>query len=73
MSNRYDIVWNEYGPSIQLHFCRDWDEEGGCYGTNRDHGMSFGEAKQFMVEFYEERAKSWRKLTHEEFQGIYPE
>ena len=65
---RWDVV---YGPKarqcyIQPHFCREWDRDGGCYGTNPDHGCSFEEARDIMVEYYKMLAESIGNLKGEE-------
>ena len=38
---RLDIVWRGNDVSLDYHFCREWDGDNGCYGTNPDHGHSF--------------------------------
>jgi len=65
---RFDVV---YGPQsdeavmyIEPHFCREWDDEGGCYGTREDHGYSFEDACNQVAEWHEEQAKLWREGKH---------
>jgi hypothetical protein len=45
---RYDIVYTKDGPKIEPHFCRQWDEDGGCYGTNPLHGYSKEQADEIV-------------------------
>jgi hypothetical protein len=40
----------------------------GCYGTNPDHGFTFEEAKQEVIEFYKNRIKRIQELTEEDFE-----
>ena len=63
---RYDISWDEKGPSIVQHFCREWDGDVGCYGTNHDHGYSFDEAKEEVARWYADQAIYWRGRTEAE-------
>jgi len=60
---RFDVI---YSCTIEPHFCRSWDEEGGCYGTNPNHGVSFEEACNEVAEFYAELSKQWKNRTHHE-------
>lgn len=64
MSARFDILYHEHGPSIDYHFCRSWDEDGGCYGTRDDHGLSFDDACEEMAKWHEQEAAAWRDRTH---------
>ena len=48
---RYDIIYTGNSIEIEPHFCRIWDENGGCYGTNEEHGMSWDEAKRHVIEY----------------------
>ena len=52
---RYDIIYTGNSIEIEPHFCRIWDENGGCYGTNEEHGMSWDEAKRHVIEYYKGR------------------
>lgn len=63
-TDRYDIAWREHGPSIEPHFCREWDETGGCYGTNPDHGMSLEDACASVADWHEEQARLYRSGEH---------
>lgn len=57
---RYDVVYTAHGVTIDTHFCREWDENGGCYGTNPDHGLSHSEACEEVAQWHERQAKEWR-------------
>lgn len=61
---RFDVCYHKDGATIEPHFCRDWDEEGGCYGTNPDHGVSFEEACDEVANWHERQAELWRKREH---------
>ncbi|MEM7663813.1 MAG: hypothetical protein AAF292_16340 [Pseudomonadota bacterium] len=57
MEERFDIVWDEDGPRIEPHFCREWDDEhGGCYGTNPNHGYTREEAEREIALWKKEQA-----------------
>jgi hypothetical protein len=64
---RIDILWKEHGPSLDYHFCRSWDGDVGCYGTNPEHGFTFAEAKKQMADHYRKQAEYWDNLTFEEW------
>jgi mannose/cellobiose epimerase-like protein (N-acyl-D-glucosamine 2-epimerase family) len=60
-ANRYDVI---YGPAanecrVESHFCREWDTEGGCYGTNPGHGFTWEEARAMVAEFYKRLSDEW--------------
>ena len=59
---RFDLSYGEHGASIDYHFCREWDGDDGCYGTNTNHGMSFDEAKEAMAQYHEAEAARWRAI-----------
>ncbi len=40
---KYDLIGTEHGPQIEPHYCREWDGEKGCYGTNEYHGYTWDE------------------------------
>lgn len=61
---RFDVVYLDDKCTIEPHFCREWDENGGCYGTNPDHGYSFEEACDQVASFHEREAKLWRERDH---------
>ncbi|MBZ9807721.1 hypothetical protein [Mesorhizobium sp. ESP-6-2] len=61
---RFDIEYVGDGATISAHYCREWDENGGCYGTNPDHGYSFEEACDHVAQWYEQQAKLWRERQH---------
>lgn len=56
---RFDVIYRG-GPSVEPHFCREWDEDGGCYGTNPDHGLSWTEACDEVARWHERQAAEWR-------------
>lgn len=67
---RYDVV---YGGDISVptcyvrpHYCRDWDESGGCYGTNEAHGMAWKDARAAVADWYEARSILWRHKDEDE-------
>ena len=60
---RYDIVFGD-GPAIEPHFCREWDGDGGCYGTNPDHGYTWEEAVEQVAQWHEAQAAFLRALPH---------
>ncbi len=64
----FDVVYGEHGISIDYHFCREWDQDGGCYGTNPNHGFSFEEAREMVASWHEERAREARKTTLTEWE-----
>jgi len=61
---RFDVVYFAEHVSIEPHFCREWDDGGGCYGTNPNHGMSFDEACEEAARWHEMQAKWWRDKEH---------
>lgn len=61
---RFDVAYHEHHATIQEHFCREWDETGGCYGTNPNHGFTYDEACDEVASWYEAQAKHWRDRTH---------
>jgi len=65
-TTRYDVCFTEHGPKIEHHFCREWDESGGCYGTNPEHGLSWGEARAEVVAWHKAQAEWWEKRTEAE-------
>lgn len=67
---RFDVYLRD-GCSLSYHFCREWDNDEGCYGTNPNHGYSFEEAKQEIVRFYERQAAYWQKITPDEWEAPY--
>ena len=67
---RFDVVYTQHGPRLDFHFCREWDESGGCYGTNPNHGMSFDEAKEEVAKWHEATAAAWRRKTLDEWQQL---
>ena len=61
---RFDVCYHKDHATIEPHFCRQWDEDGGCYGTNPEHGLSFEEACDQVAEYHEREAKLWRERQH---------
>jgi hypothetical protein len=57
---RFDVVYTEHGPKVEPHFCREWHEDGGCYGTNPSHGVTWDEARAEVVRWHEEQAAAWK-------------
>ena len=61
---RYDIIYDQNGVHLEYHFCRSWDEDGGCYGTNPNHGYSLEDAADEIARHYQSLADEWRNRTH---------
>jgi|TARA_Y100000310_G_scaffold71297_1_gene67137 hypothetical protein len=54
----YDIVYRSKDEAyLEPHFCREWEGDCGCYGTNEMHGFTFEEAKEELAKHYEAKAK----------------
>lgn len=68
---RFDVVYSRDGGTIEPHFCREWDDSGGCYGTNPDHGMSLAEASAELADWHERQAQMWRDGTHPNLHQFY--
>jgi hypothetical protein len=68
---RFDVIYEGDQVHIQPHFCREWDGDVGCYGTNANHGYTFDEVKESIAQHYEDTAKYWRDLTPEEWERNY--
>jgi hypothetical protein len=66
MEQRYDVCYHGDRVTIEPHFCREWDEDGGCYGTNPDHGYSWEEAREQIANWYESQARIWREKEEHE-------
>lgn len=64
---RFDVIYEGMGTRIDYHFCRQWDDEGGCYGTRQDHGYSFEEAKQVVIDQLQSEIDHWRALTYDKW------
>ena len=64
---RFDVIYYLGGVHLDYHFCRNWDEDGGCCGTNPDHGFTFEEAKKQVVKYHEEEAESWNEKTYDDW------
>lgn len=68
---RFDVIYSETGISIDYHFCREWDENGGCYGTNPNHGFTFEEAKKAVVDYYQQKMEEAQNLTLAEWEDMH--
>jgi uncharacterized DUF497 family protein len=64
---RYDVCYHSDKVTIEPHFCREWDQDGGCYGTREDHGFAFDEAKQSVADWYLAESEKWRQMTEERY------
>jgi hypothetical protein len=64
---RFDVSYGKDDARLDYHFCREWDDDGGCYGSNPSHGLAFDDAKEIVAQYYEARARAWRELTLAEF------
>lgn len=64
MTYRFDVIYHENGATIDYHYCREWDDKGGCHGTREDHGLSLEEACGELADWHEYQAKAWRDGTH---------
>lgn len=60
---RWDVCYSEHRCYPEPHFCREWDEDGGCYGTNPDHGMTWDEARKEVADWYQRMADEWRNKS----------
>lgn len=60
---RFDVTYGPNDVRIDYHFCRDWESDKGCYGTNPNHGYTFEKARELVAEWFEQRAEYWRELT----------
>ena len=50
---RYDVIYRSHREcDIEPHFCREWDESGGCYGFNEEHGFSKEAALEQQILYY---------------------
>lgn len=59
MRQRFDVVYKDNSCTIEPHFCREWDESGGCYGSNESHGYSFEEACRIVSDWHKSEAEEW--------------
>jgi hypothetical protein len=67
-TNRYDICYRLDGtPTLEFHYCREY----GCYGSNPEHGYSFEEARQEVLNWlraeYTREIKYWEEVKEEEY------
>jgi len=49
---RYDVIYEADRCYIEPHFCREWENGEGCYGTNPHHGFTKEEAQKLVDEYY---------------------
>jgi len=68
-NQRFDVLYRGDGATIDYHFCRSWDGDKGCYGTNMSHGRSWEEAKKEVADWHREQAKRWDAMTYEQWSG----
>lgn len=68
--NRYDIIYGTIECTIEPHFCREWDNGEGCYGYNPHHGYSWEEAKQIVIQFYQQKITEWEGATEKDYLNI---
>ena len=59
---RYDVIYAEHHTYVEPHFCREWDGDGGCYGTNPNHGETWEDARKVVADYYELKAAEWRDM-----------
>jgi len=71
--NRFDVCYRPEGPSIDYHFCREWDSDGGCYGTNPDHGFTWEQAKQEIISWHQQQIDHWKALSESDWDGTADE
>lgn len=61
---RFDVCYGGDNCTIAPHFCREWDGNKGCFGTNAEHGLSFDDACDEVAEWHEKQARLWRQRKH---------
>lgn len=64
---KYDVIYGFNEVSIEPHYCREWDDSGGCYGSNEHHGLTYEKAKIEVISFYENIIDIWKNKSEEEF------
>lgn len=62
----FDLEYHEHGVRIVPHFCREWEDGEGCYGTNPHHGFSWEEAREELAKWHDEQAAYWRNRSEAE-------
>lgn len=72
MDHRFDVLYHSGSVTIDYHFCRSWDGDNGCYGTNPNHGRSWEEAKKEVADWHREQAKRWDAMSFEDWRGPTP-
>lgn len=71
--HRFDVIYKGNDVSIDYHFCRGWDGDRGCYGTNPDHGLTFDDARREVANHYRGLTASWDEITYEQWAEPYGE
>ena len=70
---KFDIFYgNNYEVYAEPHFCREWEDKGGCYGTNPEHGFTWEEVCQECIDHYEMMVTIWKERkekTYEDYVG----
>lgn len=62
---RYDVIYESAQEChIEPHFCREWDESGGCFGFNEEHGFSELEALEHQIQYYINKVKNLEMDLH---------
>lgn len=61
---RFDVTYHSNHASLDYHYCREWDGDNGCYGTNMSHGLSFEDACAEIAKYHERQAKLWKDHEH---------
>lgn len=64
---RFDVIYKGDSCTIDYHFCRTWDGDRGCHGTNPDHGCSFDEAKVEVAKWHRQQAERWERMAYAEW------
>jgi hypothetical protein len=65
--HRYDVCYGGGAPRLEHHFCREWDEDGGCFGSNPEHGLSWREAVEEVAAWHRAEIERWRRTTEAEW------
>ena len=67
---RYDLIYGaSQVPHIEHHFCREVDDGfgNGCFGTNLDHGYTWDEVIQALVDWHAWAIERIAQAREEEF------
>lgn len=65
--HRFDVIYKGDEVRIDYHFCREWDGDQGCHGTNPNHGCTFDEAKGEVARWHRQQAERWEKLSYSDW------